>query len=292
MRDQLALVNADLPVPARLAIHAGGRAGQWRRHLLPVAQRRAVAGVGRNILALALTRRVDRLQVGVEDVDAVGHDMLQVDLAAMFHCARRAVPAEGNVPDLHLLGSSGYSAKLAGLLGLPFAFAHHFSSQNTVPALELYRSSFRPSERLDAPYAIVCVAVVCADTDEQAQWLAGSDHVWHPWDLFHGGTYAYFDLTQNINGRIRSFPGRYSTDVLAEQTRSVRIPLNQNSQLIRLARAETVLAQVLKRDPTEAELGRLLDEKAAGGAVLFASHHPGLIDAVADARCEPGADAR
>src|ERR671921_2021090 len=47
---------------------------------------------------------------------------------------------------------------------------------------------------------------------------------------------------------------------LAEQTRSVRIPLNQNSQLIRLARAETVLAQVLKRDPTEAELGRLLDE--------------------------------
>jgi RNA polymerase primary sigma factor len=47
---------------------------------------------------------------------------------------------------------------------------------------------------------------------------------------------------------------------LAEQTRSVRIPLNQNSQLIRLARAETVLSQVLKRDPTEAELGRLLDE--------------------------------
>jgi RNA polymerase primary sigma factor len=47
---------------------------------------------------------------------------------------------------------------------------------------------------------------------------------------------------------------------LAEQTRSVRIPLNQNSQLIRLARAETVLAQVLKRDPTENEVGRLLEE--------------------------------
>jgi RNA polymerase primary sigma factor len=49
---------------------------------------------------------------------------------------------------------------------------------------------------------------------------------------------------------------------LAEQTRSVRIPLNQNSQLIRLARAETILAQVLKRDPTDHELGRLLDESA------------------------------
>jgi RNA polymerase primary sigma factor len=47
---------------------------------------------------------------------------------------------------------------------------------------------------------------------------------------------------------------------LAEQTRSVRIPLNQNSQLIKLARAETVLAQVLKRDPTDSELGRMLDE--------------------------------
>ena len=47
---------------------------------------------------------------------------------------------------------------------------------------------------------------------------------------------------------------------LAEQTRSVRIPLNQNSQLIRLARAETVLSQVLKRDPTENEIGRLLEE--------------------------------
>ena len=47
---------------------------------------------------------------------------------------------------------------------------------------------------------------------------------------------------------------------LAEQTRSVRIPLNQNSQLIRLARAETILAQVLKRDPTEHEICRLLEE--------------------------------
>jgi RNA polymerase primary sigma factor len=47
---------------------------------------------------------------------------------------------------------------------------------------------------------------------------------------------------------------------LAEQTRSVRIPLNQNSQLIRLARAETILAQVLKRDPSENEISRLLEE--------------------------------
>ena len=52
---------------------------------------------------------------------------------------------------------------------------------------------------------------------------------------------------------------------LAEQTRSVRIPLNQNSQLIRLSRAETVLAQVLKRDPTDDEIGRLLEDDAGAG---------------------------
>src|ERR687885_910585 len=47
---------------------------------------------------------------------------------------------------------------------------------------------------------------------------------------------------------------------LAEQTRSVRIPLNQNSQLIRLGRAETILSQILKRDPTDHELGRMIEE--------------------------------
>ena len=51
------------------------------------------------------------------------------------------------------------------------------------------------------------------------QWMAGSDHLWHPGDPIQGGTYAYFDLVQNVNGRIVASPGRYSTDVLAEQTR-------------------------------------------------------------------------
>jgi luciferase family oxidoreductase group 1 len=90
------------------------------------------------------------------------------------YAAVRAIPAEGNLPALHLLGSSGYSAQLAGQLGLPFAFAHHFSAKHTVPALDLYRSSFRPSEVLERPYAIVCVSVLCAQTDERARWLAGS----------------------------------------------------------------------------------------------------------------------
>jgi len=85
-----------------------------------------------------------------------------------------AVPGRGNRPAMWLLGSSGYSAQVAGLLGLPFAFAHHFSAGNTLPALALYREHFRPSDVLDRPYAMVAAAVVCAETDERARFLAGS----------------------------------------------------------------------------------------------------------------------
>jgi luciferase family oxidoreductase group 1 len=85
-----------------------------------------------------------------------------------------AVPGEGAGPDMWLLGSSGYSAQVAGTLGLPFAFAHHFMPHNTLPALALYRETFRPSATLDKPYALVAAGVICADTDERARYLAGS----------------------------------------------------------------------------------------------------------------------
>jgi luciferase family oxidoreductase group 1 len=83
-----------------------------------------------------------------------------------------AVPTPAQLPEIWLLGSSGFSAQLAGELGLPFSFAHHFSAANTEPALELYRRSFRPSQWLDAPYAMVAVNAICADTDERAELLA------------------------------------------------------------------------------------------------------------------------
>src|SRR6185312_15054540 len=84
-----------------------------------------------------------------------------------------AVPAAGQSPALWLLGSSGFSAQLAGLLGLPFAFAHHFSAQNTLPALGLYRQNFRPSQWLQEPYAMVAVSAIAAETDEEAEFLSG-----------------------------------------------------------------------------------------------------------------------
>lgn len=72
-----------------------------------------------------------------------------------------------------LLGSSGYSAQLAGELGLPFSFAHHFSARNTEPAVQLYRAGFKPSEARSRPYVMLGVAIVCAEDDERAHYLNG-----------------------------------------------------------------------------------------------------------------------
>ena len=81
----------------------------------------------------------------------------------------QAVPGFGDVPEFWLLGSSGYSAQVAGALGISFAFAHHFASDNTEAALELYRSSFRPSRFLANPRAFIGVQVV---TDEDPAIVA------------------------------------------------------------------------------------------------------------------------
>ncbi|MBO1417403.1 LLM class flavin-dependent oxidoreductase [Streptomyces sp. FH025] len=85
-----------------------------------------------------------------------------------------AVPRSEGRPPIWLLGSSGFSAQLAGRLGLPFAFAHHFSSTNTIPALDLYRSSFRPSAVLSEPYTLIGVSAVAADDEAAALRLARS----------------------------------------------------------------------------------------------------------------------
>ncbi len=94
-------------------------------------------------------------------------------LPVPLHPRLTATPGLGDMPAIWLLGSSGYSAQLAGLLGLPFSFAHHFSPANTLPALALYRENFRPSQWLERPHAMVAVSAICADTDERARWLAG-----------------------------------------------------------------------------------------------------------------------
>lgn len=84
-----------------------------------------------------------------------------------------ATPALGYRPAIWLLGSSDYGAHAAGVMGLPYSFAHHFAAANTLVAAETYRNAFRPSSDLAEPYLMLGVSVVCADTDEEARWLAG-----------------------------------------------------------------------------------------------------------------------
>ena len=82
-----------------------------------------------------------------------------------------AIPgADSNVP-VWLLGSSHYSAHLAGMLGLPFAFASHFAPDMLLSALEIYRDRFTPSQHLDRPHVMVGVMGAAADTDAEAQHL-------------------------------------------------------------------------------------------------------------------------
>ncbi|HEX7174219.1 MAG TPA: MsnO8 family LLM class oxidoreductase, partial [Pyrinomonadaceae bacterium] len=85
--------------------------------------------------------------------------------------AVRAVPGAGLRVPVWLLGSSLYSAQLAARMGLPFAFASHFAPDLLMRALQIYRAEFRPSEALASPYAMPCVNVFAADTDEEARRL-------------------------------------------------------------------------------------------------------------------------
>jgi luciferase family oxidoreductase group 1 len=71
-----------------------------------------------------------------------------------------------------LLGSGLESARLAGRRGLPFGFAHHFSPESMGPALDAYRTSFRPSAVLDRPRVLLAVSALCADDDGLARRLA------------------------------------------------------------------------------------------------------------------------
>jgi luciferase family oxidoreductase group 1 len=86
----------------------------------------------------------------------------------------QAVPGAGTQVPIWLLGSSLFSARLAAHLGLPFAFASHFAPDYLIPALQVYRSEFRPSETLAKPHAMVAVNVFAADTDEEAWRLSTS----------------------------------------------------------------------------------------------------------------------
>ncbi len=85
-----------------------------------------------------------------------------------------AMPDDVDLPPIWLLGSSGYSARAAGEMGLGYAFAAHFSPTDPAPAMRAYNESFEPSPAFERPSAILAVAVICAETDGRARELGSS----------------------------------------------------------------------------------------------------------------------
>src|ERR1700760_2661712 len=82
----------------------------------------------------------------------------------------QAVPGAGTRVPIWLLGSSLFSAQLAALLGLPFAFASHFAPGDLMQAFAVYRERFKPSRQLEKPYAMMGINVFAADTDKEARF--------------------------------------------------------------------------------------------------------------------------
>jgi luciferase family oxidoreductase group 1 len=125
----------------------------------------------------AALRRADGLNEGADDFPQqlaeltrfLDDDFPDGHPYSRIHAVPGPVQGPSARPPIWLLGSSGFSARLAGVLGLPFAFAHHFSAHNTIPALDLYRESFRPSAVLDAPYALIGVSALASDDEKEAR---------------------------------------------------------------------------------------------------------------------------
>jgi luciferase family oxidoreductase group 1 len=104
--------------------------------------------------------------------------------------AVQAVPGAGSNVPLWILGSSTYGAQLAAALGLPYAFASHFAPDDLMPALELYRSQFKPSAQLAKPHAMVAANVITAATDAEAR------------RIFPSAQQAFTNLLRNTRGKL------------------------------------------------------------------------------------------
>jgi luciferase family oxidoreductase group 1 len=137
---------------------------------------------GRIDLGLGRAPGTDRVTIQALRRDPMAADSFPRDVVELQSYFRdpapgqtvRAVPGAGLHVPIWLLGSSTFSAQLAAMLGLPFAFASHFAPDQMHAALQLYREGYQPSEEHPAPYAMLGVSLVAAATDAEARRLATS----------------------------------------------------------------------------------------------------------------------
>ena len=129
-------------------------------------------GLGRAPGSDGLTARALRRNSLVDEAEAFPQDVLE--LIGYFRGAGgpvQAVPGAGLHVPIWILGSSLFGAQLAAALGLPYAFASHFAPGQMMPAIEVYRAQFRPSDQLERPYLMLGFNVFAAGTDEEAKLL-------------------------------------------------------------------------------------------------------------------------
>jgi luciferase family oxidoreductase group 1 len=133
-------------------------------------------------------------------------------------------PGQGTNVPVYLLSSSGYSAQLAGELGLPFAFAAHIASQNLESSVNLYRQHFRPSETLKQPYVMIATFAFAAETDEEAQKSFTSVQ-----QLYLAAVRSRTDPTQNQD---RLLPPVESIDELWSEREKQTVENNMQSAIV------------------------------------------------------------
>jgi luciferase family oxidoreductase group 1 len=158
--EQFALLEAAFPGRIDLGIGRAPGTDPITRYAL----RHGAGGVDDNAVE-NFPQYVDDI-IAMMDVDGVG-----MSVGARTH-ELRATPRAASRPPVWLLGSSDYSARLAAGRGLPYVFAHHFSGSGTAEALELYRTTFRPSPEQAAPQTFLTVNVSVAESADEAHRLA------------------------------------------------------------------------------------------------------------------------
>ena len=162
-----------------------------------------------------------------------------------------AMPDDVELPPIWLLGSSGYSARAAGEMGLGYAFAAHFSPSDPAPPMRAYRESFEPSKDFGQPSAVLATSVVCAETGERAEELASSMEL--AWVRMRSGKPGPLPSPEEA----RSYPYTPMERHLADAYRSMQVvgePLAVRERLEELAEqtaADEVMITTMVYDHTE-----------------------------------------
>ncbi len=131
-------------------------------------------GLGRAPGTDPLTMRALRRGLHGEEFDVQVAELLSYFEPERPGQAVRAIPGAGIEVPVWILGSSLWSAHFAAAIGRPYAFASHFAPGDLLEALAIYRAEFKPSKQLAAPYVMVGVPALAAETDAKAEFLATS----------------------------------------------------------------------------------------------------------------------